>query len=161
MLPLCSRTKLVRVEGVEVGILLSKEEDDGHSEGVTHWIVSVDGSSEEEVVSEKMIGRVLDDLEQSDSSTVEKTQRDRIPVKKASVSKVKFAPRGKKVNRHINKRPSGEEPEYGGDMESLPKQAPKPKKKPGDETVIKVKMLTGTLFIYRGENHRVEFNRTV
>ena len=38
---------------------------------------------------------------------------------------------------------------------------PRPKKKQGDERVIEVKMLTGTLFIYRGMNHRVEFVRTV
>jgi len=36
------------------------------------------------------------------------------------------------------------------------------KKKVGqDETVVKVKMLTGTLYLYRGENPRAEFIRTV
>lgn len=145
-----------------MGILLSKEEEeDGRSEGVTHWVVSVDGSSEEEVISEKMLGRVLDDTEQSDGSTFEKSPKDQIPVKKASNAKVKVVSKRKKPDRHSITTRSGEEPEFPGGMAFETRQVPKPKKKSGDETVIEVKMLTGTLFIYRGENHRVEFARTV
>ena len=152
--------QIVRVEGIEVGILLSKEKE-SRSEGVTHWIVSVHGTSEEEVISEKVMGRVLDDTEQSDNSTFEKSHKDQIPVKKASTAKVKVVSKRKKTQSHSLTSRIGEEPGYRGDMVLEPRQAPRPKKKSGDATVIEVKMLTGTLFIYRGENHRVEFSRTV
>lgn len=144
---------------MEVGILLSKDEDEDRAEGVTHWVVSVDGSSEEEIISEKMLGRVLEDLDQSDSSTYEKSQQDKIPAKKGSSAK---AFKGKKGFAGNNKRRSGDAlGDEDGILDIERGPAPKPKRKSGDETVVEVQMLTGTLFIYRGENHRVEFTRTV
>jgi len=107
------------------------------------------------------MGRVLDDTEQSDNSTFEKSQKDQIPVKKASTAKAKVAQKRKKTHSHFVRSLIGEEPGFRGDIVLEPRQAPRPKKKSGDATVIEVKMLTGTLFIYRGENHRVEFSRTV
>mmetsp|Transcript_2261 Transcript_2261/g.6470 ORF Transcript_2261/g.6470 Transcript_2261/m.6470 type:complete len:180 (-) Transcript_2261:330-869(-) len=159
------RVEVVRVDGMEVGILLSKDDADDRSGDVTHWVVSVNGSSEEEVVSERMLGRVLEDIDQSDSSTFDKTQKE-APVKKATKAKVKSGPKNKKGgNRRVNTRAgankNGEEPNFDEGEEIVRRPTPRPKKKDGDETVIEVKMLTGTLFIYRGENHRVEFVRTV
>lgn len=146
---------------MDVGILLSKDEDD-RSGQVTHWVVSVDGSSEEEVISEKSLGRVLETQDQSDGSTFEKTLKEQ-PVKKETKAKVK-KPNNKKGIHRIGTRASKTEEEEsvlnsGVEIERRP--PPRPKKKDGDETVIEVKMLTGTLFIYRGEHHRVEFVRTV
>lgn len=149
-----------------MGILLSKDEDDDSRPGdVTHWVVSVDGSSEEEIVSEKMLGRVLEAHDQiSDGSTVEKSLKEK-PAAKPTKAKIK--PGSKKLAQAKSRvtragaTKNGEEPmaDDGGAIERRP--APRPKKKEGDETVIEVKMLTGTLFIYRGEHHRVEFIRTV
>lgn len=151
-----------------MGILLSKDEEDDRSGDVTHWIVSVDGSSEEEVISEKMLGRVLETVDQSDSSTIEKTLKEN-PAKKVTKAKIKSASSAsinqKKVIRRINTRAAatkaGEEGLLDEGLEVERRPTPRPKKKDGDETVIEVKLLTGTLFIYRGENHRVEFVRTV
>jgi hypothetical protein len=140
---------------------------------VTHWVVSVDGSSEEEVISEKMLGRVLETVDQSDSSTIEKSLKEN-PAKKVTKAKIKSTSSSsaagivnqKKVIRRMNTRAAaikaGEEGgplEEGLELERRP--PPRPKKKDGDQTVIEVELLTGTLFIYRGENHRVEFVRTV
>lgn len=134
--------------------------------------MSVDGSSEEEVISEKMLGRVLETVDQSDSSTIEKSLKEN-PAKKVTKAKIKSTSSSaagivnqKKVIRRMNTRAAaikaGEEGgplEEGLELERRP--TPRPKKKDGDQTVIEVKLLTGTLFIYRGENHRVEFVRTV
>ena len=159
--------QVVRVGGVDVGILLSKDDEDDRSGDVTHWIVSVDGSSEEEVISEKMLGRVLETVDQSDSSTMEKSLKEN-PAKK--VTKAKNKPTSsiinqKKVIRRMNTRAAaikgGDECPLDEGFEVERRPTPRPKKKHGDETVIEVKLLTGTLFIYRGENHRVEFVRTV
>ena len=159
--------QVVRVGGVDVGILLSKDEEDDRSGDVTHWIVSVDGSSEEEIISEKMLGRVLETVDQSDSSTIEKSLKEN-PAKKVTKAKIKSTSgiiNQKKVIRRINTRAAaikaGEEGPLDEGLEVERRPTPRPKKKDGDETVIEVKLLTGTLFIYRGENHRVEFVRTV
>jgi hypothetical protein len=158
--PVSVSVQIVRVEGIEVGILLSKEEA-SRSQGVIHWIVSVHGTSEEEVISEKMMGRVLDDTVQSDNSTFEKSHKDQIPAKKAQTAKVKVTSKRKKTQRHFMTTQHGGEPEFRGGIVVEPRQEPKPTTRSGDGEVIEVKMLTGTLFIYRGENHRVEFARTV
>ncbi len=156
--------QVVRVGGIDLGILLSKDDEDDRSGDATHWVVSVDGSSEEEVISEKMLGRVLETVDQSDSSTFEKSFKEK-PVKKATKTKIKSSSKEKLGIRRINTRATGiktgEEPIFDDGMEDERRPTPRPKKKDGDETVIEVKMLTGTLFIYRGENHRVEFVRTV
>lgn len=157
----------MRVDTIDIGILLSKdEEDDGRSGEVTHWVVSVDGSSEEEVISERSLGRVLETHDQSDGSTFEKSMKER-PAKKSSKTKnksVSASSSGQKGNRRINTRAAsknGEDAVLHDGLEFDRRPNPRPKKKDGDETVVEVKMLTGTLFIYRGEHRRVEFVRTV
>lgn len=149
-----------------MGILISKDEEDDNRNGdVAHWVVSVDGSSEEEVVSEKMLGRVLETQDQSDSSTFEKSLKEK-PAKNSAKPKFKAGIKRKTmkaksgVNTRAGSSKNGEvlRAEDIGEIER--RSAPRPKKRNGDETVIEVKMLTGTLFIYRGENHRVEFVRT-
>lgn len=157
--------QVVRVGGIDVGILLSKDDEDDRSGDVTHWLVSVDGSSNEEVISEKMLGRVLETVDQSDGSTFEKSMKEK-PVKKSTKAKIKSASKQKTGVRRINTRAAasktGEDPTFDDVFDDERRQNnPRPKKKDGDETVIEVKMLTGTLFIYRGEHHRVEFVRTV
>jgi hypothetical protein len=143
--------------------LLSKDEDeDDRSGDVIHWVVSVHGSSDEEVISEKMLGRVLETHDQSDGSTFEKTLKE-IPAKKTTKAKVNKA-KNKKGTYRIGTRASKTgkaESALNDGVEIERRPLPRPKKKDGDETVIEVKMLTGTLFIYRGEHHRVEFVRTV
>lgn len=143
--------------------MISKDEQEGDRSGdVTHWVVSVDGSSEEEVISEKMLGRVLETQDQSDGSTFEKPLKE-VPTKKTTNAKVKQVKKrrgGNRIGTRANK--SGEdESALNEGFETERRPLPRPKKKDGDETVIEVKMLTGTLFIYRGEHHRVEFVRTV
>lgn len=149
---------------MDVGILLSKDEDDDGRYGeAAYWVVSVDGSSEEEVIPEKSLGRILDPNVQSDESTVDKSAAAR-PIKKAT-TKAKIKSRSTiKGNRRINTRAAGkngEATELLLGLESERKPSPRPKKRETDETVIEVKMRTGTLFIYRGEHHRVEFVHTV
>lgn len=156
--------QVVRAGGVDIGILLSKdEEEDERATEVTHWIVSVDGSSEEEIISEKALGRVLETHDQSDGSTFEKAVKEK-PVKKSSKTKVKSSS-SKSKNKRASTRAASKNGEdslllsNGLDFER--RQTARPKKQDGDETVIEVKMLTGSLFIYRGDHHRVEFVRTV
>jgi hypothetical protein len=138
-------------------------------------VVSVEGdSNEEEVISEKALGRVLDDSDDSESATIEKlvtieksTEKStKKPVKKGTKAKNKVTS-GNKSTRRMNTRATSKNGNGSqsalNDRIDMERRAPspRPKKKQGDETVIEVKMLTGTLFIYRGENHRVEFVRTV
>jgi hypothetical protein len=141
-------------------------------------VVSVQGdSNEEEVISEKALGRVLDDSDDSVKSatfeklvTIEKSvtseKSAKKPVKKGTKAKNKVAS-GSKGTRRMNTRATSKSGNGSqsalNDRIDMERRAPspRPKKKQGDETVIEVKMLTGTLFIYRGENHRVEFVRTV
>ena len=124
--------------------------------------MSVDGSSEEEVISEKALGRVLETHDQSDGSTFEKAMKEK-PVKKSSKTKVKSSS-SKSKNKRANTRAAsknGDDSLLRTGLDFERRQTARPKKKDGDETVIEVKMLTGSLFIYRGDHHRVEFVRTV
>ena len=148
---------------MDVGILLSRDEGEDHSAEVTHWVVSIDGASEEEVVSEKVLGRVLDDVvDQSDSSTIEKSAKEKTVKKKTTTTKFKNKKRkGGRFTRTSGNSGEDESLLNDGAAESPPQPNAKPSKQDGDETVVEVKMLTGTLFIYRGENHWVEFVRTV
>jgi hypothetical protein len=132
-------------------------------------VVSVEGdSNEEEVISEKALGRILDDSDDSvKSATIEKlVTTEKKPVKKGTKAKNKVTS-GNKGTRRMNTRATSKNGNGSqstlNDRIDMERRAPspRPKKKQGDETVIEVKMLTGTLFIYRGENHRVEFVRTV
>ena len=115
------------------------------------------------MISEKALGRVLESHESDEASaTIEKTKK---PVaKKTQKAKAKVVVTGSKGSRRMNTRAASKNGKDGAltnglDVERRP--APRPKKKQGDETVIEVEMLTGTLFIYRGKHHRVEFIRTI
>lgn len=160
-------SQIVRVGGIDIGYLLSKddEEDQASTVATTFWVVSVEGDShEEEVISEKALGRVLDADESDDSGKSATIAKVKKVTKKATNAKIK-AKSSKKGTRRMNTRATSKDGALallneGKEIERrLP--PPRPKKKQGDERVIEVKMLTGTLFIYRGMNHRVEFVRTV
>jgi hypothetical protein len=162
-------TQLVRVGGIDVGILLSKaEEEDNYPSSTTHWVVSVQASNDEEIVSEKSLGRVLEVHESDDSikSTIEKTANasKKLVTKKTTRVKGKVNNRGQ-TKRKITTRASGKGKEGAIAFDELDfvrkAPPPKPKKIQGDETVVEMKMNTGTLFIYRGKNHRCEFIRTI
>jgi hypothetical protein len=159
----------VRTGGIDVGIILSKASKEG---GVTKWMVSVDGGSDdEEMISEKMLGRILETSESDDndnssskSAMVDKTVKQP-PAKKASKEKSKHVAGGASdANRRVNTRAAtkmgGTHQLFSG-LDATRKAPAKPKKKQGDETVVEVEMRTGTLFIYRGNHPRVEFVRTV
>jgi hypothetical protein len=161
------KMQVVRTGGIDVGIILSKANKEG---GVTKWMVSVDGGSDdEELISEKMLGRILDTSESDDNSSksamVDKTVKQP-PAKKTSKEKTKHVAGGASdANRRVNTRAAtkmgGTHNELFSGLDATRKAPAKPKKKQGDETVVEVEMRTGTLFIYRGNHPRVEFVRTV
>jgi hypothetical protein len=164
--------QVVRVGGVDVGILLSKADHDkrGSDGAATHWVVSVEGeSNDEEVISEKSLGRVLSSHDSDDSiksATLDKNAKQP-PAKKTTTAKNKVAT-SNQASRRMNTRArskNGDEsqPALIDGLDTVERKAPspKPKKKQGDETVVEVEMLTGTLFMYRGKHPRVEFVRTV
>lgn len=164
--------QLVRVGGIDVGILLSKADEEGENRRAspgtnttTFWVVSVEGdSNDEEMISEKALGRVIDESDESvKSATLEKSAKK--PVKKVTKAKNKVNSRkkGNRMNTRATTKDGPASPAELDDGIEFDRRAPspRPKKKKGDETVVEVKMLTGTLFIYRGQNHRVEFVRTV
>ena len=160
-------SQIVRVGGIDIGYLLSKddEEDQASTVATTFWVVSVEGDShEEEVISEKALGRVLDADESDDSGKSATIAKVKKVTKKATNAKIK-AKSSKKGTRRMNTRATSKDGALALLNEGKEIQRrlppPRPKKKQGDERVIEVKMLTGTLFIYRGMNHRVEFVRTV
>lgn len=163
--------KLVRTGGIDVGILLAKaEDDDDETPGATtHWVVSVEGSDDEETVSEKALGRVLEAHDSDDNtvkSTIEKaietTAQKKTVAKKAAKTKTKT---NSQANRKIKTRAASKGKGGSSAFEELSfvrkAPPPKPKKVDGDDNVLEVKMNTGTLFIYRGKNRRVEFVRTI
>lgn len=181
--------KVVRVGGIDVGILLLK--DDKHR-ATPHWVVSVEGesSNDEELVSEKSLGRVLESHDSDDtikSATMDKTAKKPPPAKKVTKAKTKVnravassaatttaavasasaASKSTSSSRRMNTRAASKR---GGDghvslndgigvERKVP--SPRPRKRQGDGSVVEVKMLTGTLFMYRGDHPRVEFIRTV
>lgn len=162
-------SQLVRVGGIDIGILLSKAEDVGASPtAATHWLVSVEGPQDEEIVSEKALGRILE-THDSDGSTIEKIVTK--PAKKTAKTKNKLDER-KQAMRKIIKTRAKSMGKGGNDgidpqndiLNPIIREPPsRSKKKQDDESVVKVRMLTGTLFMYRGgTNHRrVKFVRTV
>ena len=112
--------------------MLSKDdEEDNRSGDVTFWVVSVDGSSEEEVISEKMLGRVLESQDQSDGSTFEKTVKEK-PAKKTTKAKVNKTKKKKGINRIGTRANKGGEEELvlnrGVEIERRP-----PRKKPAED----------------------------
>jgi hypothetical protein len=152
--------------GVDVGILISKAtNDEKESKGeTTRWMVSVVGGSEdEEMVSEKMLGRVLAAQESDDSSRSATMKSDaKNNLKKAGKETTKFTsdgPPSRRMNTRAASKKGGAHTELVTGLDSVRNFAtsPRPKKKQGDETVIEVKMRTGTLFLYRGKTRRAEF----
>jgi hypothetical protein len=95
MSPSCFVCKIIRDGSLGIGILLGPSEDyEGRdspsgSSYVTHWIVSVDGQSEESEVSERYLGRVL-------SNTGGGGKRKPVP-RKAKAATVKGAPASAKL----------------------------------------------------------------
>mmetsp|Transcript_11713 Transcript_11713/g.18450 ORF Transcript_11713/g.18450 Transcript_11713/m.18450 type:complete len:184 (-) Transcript_11713:114-665(-) len=162
------KVEVVRVGGIDVGILLAKaDEDKKKGAAAVHWLVSVEGGeNDEELISEKSLGRVLEAHDSDDSiksATVTAKGAKKV-AKKTSKSKQKSTK--SQGSRRISTRAATKKDGKGKsaliDGLDMDKKAPspRPKKKQGDETVVEVKMLTGTLFIYRGEHRRVEFVRT-
>jgi len=161
-----SFSQVVRSDGVDVGTLLYKTEDkpyESPSRTSAHWKVSVEGKEAEEDLSERMLGRVLD-VGESDGSTVSTTTTSGVSkaVVKAAADKptvVKAARTTKRSTRAATRSAGGEvELLTGIEAVQLPKKpASKKTKQRNDPNVIKVKMLTGTLFLHRGLNRRAEF----
>lgn len=153
----------------------------------TKWMVSVENdSASEEEISEKYLGRILEASDESDNTaTIDKATALASSSKKknggkgagAVPKKVSFpngqkskhrGPEGTKANSRRNTRASRNADNI--DMDALndiimkkPKKAtPKPPKNSAaqGESVVEVKMATGTLFMYKGLKRRVEFIRT-
>lgn len=111
-----------------------EDSDDETPSGIStsiRWKVVFHGDSEEEI-SEKSMGRLVESSNESDSSSTNKK------------SVAKRANKAKNNGRFATvKGSSSDQHDENG------------------ETVIKVKMLTGTLYLYRGMHPRAEFVRTV
>lgn len=170
--------QVVRDEGVAIGRLVRKVEQEPDAD-VAHWIVSFEGDTEEHEVTEKYIGRLVDN---SETESI-KSRDSPLPTTKSSSSSIGSASLGKSPNGNAAKKGKSPprksaSPHRGGakpstrsnnkDGKSLlkgiktTKKAPRGQKQLGEnESVVKVKMLTGTLYLFRGENPRAEFVRTV
>lgn len=212
--------KIVRPGSLDTGILLSKAEDTSgrdspsSNSSSTHWLVSVEGNSKEEDVSERYLGRVLPkeaDGDSNGSNGRRSPKSGSAVVRKPATRKdsrvtnntddeakassdnnsggklraTKAAARGKPAaktaykakasaqaakaalapRKYATRRGKGEGEELYEGIDKITSKKPKPRvpaPKPGpDETVIKVKMLTGTLYLYRGLRPRAEFVRIV
>lgn len=172
----------MRDEGVAIGRLVRKADTDSEGEGlVEHWIVSLDGQSGEEEVTEKYIGRIVeeDDTEskqEGDATTTDLpvskgTGTTRLKEKKQNGSKAKRSTlTGRYEQSNKESRPStrAASRNKSGDTKLLKgvkhikktsKQSHNNNKTSGNETLVKVKMLTGTLYLYRGDKPRAEFIR--
>jgi hypothetical protein len=150
-------------------------------------MVSVESGSEEEI-SEKYLGRILEASDESDeTATIDKSDASASKEKKGGKSasalpkKVSFhhakheAPSGSSKGSNARRNTRASRNADSIDMEALSdinKKAkrdpavPRPGKKSKSsavdgETVVEVKMATGTLYIYKGLKRRVEFIRTV
>ena len=155
---------------MDIGTLLYKTEEkpyESPSRASTHWKVSIEGKESEEDVSERMLGRVLD-VSESDGSTVSTTTTS--GVGSSGKEKAASKPTVVKAARTTNKRSTrAATRSAGGDVElltgieniQLPKKpASKNNRVRKDPNVVKVKMLTGTLLLYRGKIRRAEFVRS-
>jgi hypothetical protein len=186
-------SQVVRDEGIAIGRLIRKVEEtsrDGDSPGnnnVDHWVVSFDGETKEQEVTEKYIGRLVEssetESEEKESAPAPVTLPAKVPPAGGNNSKAKTNGKGVKKGKSPppakskngdsngeNGRPSTRATfkQGAGDKKIL--KGIKGVKKGSrsrtpsvseNETVVKVKMNTGTLYLYRGENPRAEFIRTV
>jgi hypothetical protein len=147
-------SQVVRTSGVEIGTLLRTIDESGDesssNSSVTRWMVSFQDDDEEEV-SEKYIGRLVGGS--SDEADTAKQSSGSNVSKKGEVAKKKT----KAKNGRFQTSKGGRKNGVAG------RAAGRPPRKPVDipETVVKVKMLTGTLYLYRGKNPRAEFIRVV
>ena len=179
----------MRDEGVAIGRLVRRaEEEDGNMSpsSANRWIVSFEGEEHEEEITEKYIGRLVDSNESDSLSTqsrkpapIKSSSRDMGKNKSNAVPQQKAARAGgNRKTKHLSPaasaadsdRPStrfttrsskAEKILYTGIKDKKVPKGKKSKKGGPNETVVKVKMLTGTLYLYRGENPRAEFIRTV
>lgn len=183
--------QVVRDEGVTIGRLVRRVDQDFDSENVVHWIVSFVGDPEEHEVTEKYIGRLV---ESSETESVKSTQTPP-PSTKAAAAKSRTntnRPRRDKSppphkakspppivkgevrpsTRSTIKQPVKTQGKQNAVKKAVVKSVKTVKKPPikvggggkqsvENETVVKVKMLTGTLYLYRGDRPRAEFIRTV
>lgn len=179
--------QVVRDEGVSIGTLLRKvdnEDDESPSSVVMRWVVSFLDETEEEI-SENYIGRLAEGAK-SDSSPSQSGKpnhkktitKKKLPTAKGKAQrKVKFGiPEPEKQilvdaaataaynsrthsTRSAVKKGGPEQTLYDGIQETR-KTTKGGRKQVGtkeDDTVIKIKMLTGTLIMYRGVHRRAEF----
>ena len=161
---------------MEVGVLLAKSDDEpDHSpSSVTHWVVSV--GNEKMDLSENYLGRLIDGTSDSDNNSVAGSET--VATKKTNPKKRKGGGHHGRNKRTVGKhqrssssvlasnsnhtrsvtRSKGVESELFKGIESIPvikKPAPGPSRAV-DKNCTKVKMLTGTLYLYKNPR-RAEF----
>jgi hypothetical protein len=168
-----------------------KVDQDFDSEpNVVHWIVSFVGDPEEHEVTEKYIGRLVESSETESVKSAQtpppsakaaaaksrtnttRPRRDKSPPHKAKspppIVKGEVRPSTRSTIKQPVK-PPGKQNGVKKAVVKCIKTVKKPPMKVGgggkqsaeNETVVKVKMLTGTLYLYRGDRPRAEFIRTV
>lgn len=156
--------------------MTDEQDSDGDGESnVAHWMVSFEGDAEEHEVTEKYIGRLI---ESSETESIKSADDPPSPkAGSATSAKGKNAAAARKEKSPPRKAAPASPHRGGGakpstrstikDGKSLLKGIKAIKKQPRgkelgeNESVVKVKMLTGTLYLFRGENPRAEFVRTV
>lgn len=139
--------------------------------------MSFEGEETEEEITENYIGRLVDSNE-SDSVSNQSARKPE-PIKKEK--RIKSAKSSSSSSSRKAKHgspsasPDGDRPStraahrqskvdralFTGIKDRKMPKGKKSKKMGLNETVVKVKMLTGTLYLYRGEHPRAEFVRTV
>ncbi len=109
------------------------DEDSPSGTGASiRWKVAFHHGDSEEEISEKYMGRLVESSNESESSSTNKKSLAKRVSKAKNNGRLATAVKGSSSDHDEN-----------------------------GETVIKVKMLTGTLYLYRGMNPRAEFVRTV
>jgi len=146
-------------------------------------MISIDETSDDEQdIQETMLGRVLDSstaakaAESSDNgSTImaveikrafkPKTGSHKGPTTGPTNHRSSSLSRGEQHRTRARTRSSGDSSELLGGIEEV--ELPPPRKRVKHdmrlntgETVVKVKMLTGTLYLYKGRQRRAEFVRS-
>mmetsp|Transcript_28204 Transcript_28204/g.42669 ORF Transcript_28204/g.42669 Transcript_28204/m.42669 type:complete len:186 (-) Transcript_28204:1240-1797(-) len=163
------RVEILRDEGIAIGRLVRKVEHDSEGGGtVEHWIVSLDGESGEEEVTEKYIGRLVEssDMESLNGDNAayaaSAVTKSNVRSKDKNTSKVKRSNLTGRYKRSESTRPSTRSIKRFSERRNIKRSSTQRNRSAdGNETVVKVKMLTGTLYLYRGDRQRAEFIRTV
>lgn len=143
--------QVVRTSGVQIGTLMYKiEESDDGSPTTSHptirWAVGFEGEEEgeadhQEEVSERSFSLFMDDSSNESESSTSKSSSKRAKKTVAAAKRTK-SKNGRFYAQQRAKAASSNKENNG-------------------ETVVQVKMLTGTLYLYRGLNPRAEFVRNV